>query len=297
MPLPETTKASAQFIDRDFQSDYTGNNRLSIQLRLDGFSFAQIDSISKKVLFVEDFHVPLMLGEESIYQNEKVNLRLEKVLAEKQLNRQTFKSVHFIIENNYFALVPSVLIDVNHAADYLNQLHQIPDNFVVKTDKLTLLDNENVYAVYAPLFYNLSDHFSRFTIKHASSVFIHQMALLQKMRKGATVYVEVGELNMHILVFNNDTLQFSNTYAFKEKEDFIYFILLVYNQLNLNPERIHLFFTGHIDRSSPLYAIAYQYIGDLDFLDVKASGLVFSKDIPASVGLKYALLTQAVLCE
>lgn len=297
MPLPETTKASAQYIDRDFQSDSTGNNRLSIQLRLNGFSFAQIDRISKKVLLVEDFHVPLMLGEESVYQYEKVNLRLEKVLAEKQLNLQPFKSVHFVFENNFFALLPSLLVDENHNLDYLKQLHQIPENFMVKSDELATLETTNVYALYAPLFYNLVDHFPRFTIKHSSSVFIQQMALLQKLRKGTSVYVQVGDLNMHILVFANEKLEFSNTFAFKEKEDFIYFILLVYNQLNLNPESTPLYFSGRIDRSSPLYAIAYQYIGVLDFIDVKASGLVFGKEIPESVGLKYTLLTQAVLCE
>ncbi|MBN1651486.1 MAG: DUF3822 family protein [Bacteroidales bacterium] len=297
MPLPETTKASAQFIDRDFQSDSTGNYRLSIQLRLNGFSFAQIDRISKKVLSIEDFHVPLMLGEESVYQNEKVNLRLEKVLNEKQLNLQLFKSVHFVFDNPFFVLLPSLLMDANSSLDYLKQIHQIPENFIVKSDELRFLEATNVYALYAPLYYNLADYFPRFTLKHASSVFIQQMALSQKMRKGTSVFVEVGDLTMHILVFKDEKLEFSNTFAFKEKEDFIYFILLVYNQLNLNPESTPLYFSGQIDRSSPLYAIAYQYIGVLDFIDINASGLVFGKEIPETVGLKYTLLTQAVLCE
>ncbi|MCD6092193.1 MAG: DUF3822 family protein [Bacteroidales bacterium] len=297
MPLPTTSKASAQYIDRDFQPDFTKNNRLSIQLRLDGFSFAQIDSISNKVLFVEDYKVPLMLGEESVFQNEKVNLRLENFLAEKQIHQKGYKSVHFVIDNPYFALVPSILLEASQVDDYLRQLHQIPENFLIKTDEISFFNSKNVYGIYAPLLYNLTDHFSSFVIKHASTIFIQQMALLQKMRKGEAVYIEVGLMRMQIIAFDGDKLVFSNSFAFKEKEDFIYFILLVYNQLNFKPETTPLFFSGNIDRSSPLYAIAYQYIGILDFPKPQLSGLVFGSDIPESVGLKYRVLTQAVVCE
>lgn len=297
MPLPTSIKASAQFIDRDFQADYTKNNRLSIQLRLDGFSFAQIDSITNKVLLIEDYHVPLMLGDEAVYQNEKVNLRVEDFLAEKQIHRQDYKSVHIVIDNNYFTLVPSVLFEKERAKDYLGQVHQLPEDFIVKTDELSLFEMKNVYAVYAPLFFNLSDQFVNFEIKHASSVFIQQTAVLQKTQKKASVYVDVGKFSMQIIAFEDDKLLFSNTFAFKEKEDFIYFILLVYNQLNFKPEAIPLFFSGNIDRSSALYAIAYQYIGFLSFIKIQKNRLVFGNDIPESVGSTYWILTQAILCE
>lgn len=297
MPLPSSIKASAQFIDRDFQAINTKNNRLSIQFRLDGFSFAQIDSISKKVLLVEDYRVPLMLGDEAVYQNEKVNLRFEDFLAEKQIHRQDYKSIHIVIDNCYFTLIPSVLFDEKHAGDYLKQVHKLPENFMLKIDELSAFDSKNVYGVYAPLFYNLLDHFLRFEIKHTASVFIQQMSVLQKMNKGNAVYVEVGISNIHVIAFENDKLIFSNTFSFKEKEDFIYFILLVYNQLNFKPETIPLFFSGNIDRSSPLYEIAYQYIGVLDFPRAEKSGLVFGKDIPEFIGSKYRVLTQAFLCE
>ena len=297
MPLPNTMKASAQFINRDFRSENTKNNRLSIQLRLDGFSFAQIDSISKKVLLIEDYQVPLMLGDEAVYQNEKVNLRLEDYLAESRMNQKDYKSVHLVFDNNYFTLVPSVLFKKEQAGDYLNQVHQLPENFIVKTDTLPFLETKNVYAVYAPLFYGLTDHFSSMEMRHASTVFIQQMALQQKKRKGSAVFVEVGISSMHIIAFDQDKLVFSNTFSFKEKENFIYFILLVYKQLNFKPESAPLFFSGNIDRSSPLYAIAYQYITFLDFPKPADSTLIFGNDIPEMIASKYHVLTQAVLCE
>jgi len=297
MPLPITFKASAQFIDRDFQVENIKNYRLSIQLRLDGFSFAYIDSLTNKVLSIEDYRIPLMLGDEAIYQNEKVNLRLEDFFAEKKIISQYFKSVHIVIDNTFSTIVPSILFDIEHADEYLKQVQQLPENFMVKTNELSLLDSHNVFAVYAPLFFTISDQFENFDLKHSSTVFIQQTAVFQKSKKDASVYVELGESSMFIIAFENDKLLLSNTFAFKEKEDFIYFILLVYSQLNFKPETVPLVFSGNIDRSSPLYAIAYQYIGYLDFIKPQRNGLVFGSDIPVAVGAKYQILTQAVLCE
>jgi len=297
MPLPTAMKASAQFIDRDFKPDSTKNNRLSIQLRLDGFSFAQTDSISNKVLRIEDYQVPLMLGEEALYQNEKVNLRLEDFFAETKMNQKDYKSVHLVIDNNYFTLIPSLLFKKEKARDYLAQIHQLPENFIVKTDSLSFMETENVYAIYAPLFYSLSDYFSSMKVRHASTVFIQRMTLQQKKQKGSTVFVEVGKGFMHIIAFDKDKLLFSNTFSFKEKEDFIYFILLVYKQLNFKPESVPLFFSGNIDRSSSLYAIAYQYIASLGFPKQVKEDLVFGNDIPEKIVSKYRILTEAILCE
>lgn len=297
MPLPASIKASAQYFDREYKPDNTKNNRLSIQLRLDGFSFCQVDNINQKVLSIQDYQVPLMLGDEAVYQSEKVLLRLESLLKNSATHLKTYKSIHFIIDNQYYTLVPSALYSEESLSDYLKTLFLIPDDFIIKSQYISQIDSYCVYAVYAPLFYLISDSFPQFELSHSCRVFIQQMASIQKGMKGNAVYADIGANEMRIIAFNNDQLLFSNSFAFKEKEDFIYFILLVYNQLNFAPESVPLLFSGNIDRSSDLYAIAYQYIGILDFPKASDSGLVFGNDIPEHLGSKYRVLTQAVLCE
>ena len=297
MPLQNSFKASAKFIDRGFHPDTLKNNRLSIQLRQDGFSFAQIDSLNKKVLILEDFNVPLMIEDEAYYQNEKVNLRLETYLEESKIHLQEFKSVDIVVDSKFNSMVPTVLYDKRRGEEYLKQIHLLPENFIVKTDHLPFMASENVYAVYAPLFFNLKDHFSSFKLKHSVSVLIQQTVMLQKIRMGEAVYVNVGENEINILAFQDEKLIFSNTFSYKEKEDFIYYILLVYNQLGFKPEITPLCLMGDIDRSSPLYAIAFQYIGKLDFDDSRRSGLIFGNEFTEKDVSKYSILTQSVLCE
>ena len=295
MALPTISKAKAQYIDRDYRSDNTKNNRLSIQLRPDGFSFAQIDSISKKVLFIEDYQIPIMLGDEAVFQCEKVNLRFETFLSETKLYSQIFKSVHIIIDNSFFTIVPNVLFKESESDNYLKITHQLPVNFIIKIDSLTLFESKNVFGVYAPLYYTISDYFHQFEFKHFVSLFIYQSAIFQKTKNEAAVYVYVNANNIIILAFENDKLIFSNSFNFKEKEDFVYYILLIYNQLKFKTENTPLYFSGNIDSSSPLYAIAYQYIGDLNFSQQKSGGVIFGKDFPEFAESKYSVLTQAVL--
>ncbi|MFH1000107.1 MAG: DUF3822 family protein [Bacteroidota bacterium] len=297
MPLPSNTKAKAQFIDRDYQPGSTKNNRVSIQLRLDGFSFVQIDSISNKVLFFEDFLIPIMLGDEAEFQYEKLTLRFESLLNEKQEFSQAFKSVHIVIDNEFYTLIPEVLYSERRIEDYLKLTHVLPENFLVKSNTLRFSESKLVFGIYAPLFYLLSDHFQNFELRHFSNLFIQQSALLQKTSGESKIYVNVNEKSIYILAFENDKLLFSNSFAFKEKEDFLYYILLIYNQMNFNPEKNPLVFSGNIDRASDLYAIAYQYISNINFHPIKSDGIIFGRDFPETFKSKYCVLIQSVICE
>jgi hypothetical protein len=297
MLLPINSKATAYYSDRDYHSDNTKNNRLSIQLRLGGFSFAQIDSLTSKLIQLEDFDVPLMLGDESVFQNEKITLRLEAYLKENPIHTASFQSVEVVLDNCLFTLVPEQLFDPNQQEDYLKFAHQLPENHIVKNNFLAKLGIQNVFAIYAPLYFLLSDHFKSYRLLHHSTVFIQQTFLFQQTQKEAAVYVEIGNGSMLIVAFDGNKLVYSNSFKFKEKEDFIYFILLVYNQLDFLPEKTPLYFSGNINRSSPLYAIAYQYIGKLEFLNAKSNRVAFGNDIPDKVGTQYFNLIQAFLCE
>ncbi|HAG16044.1 MAG TPA: hypothetical protein DCG69_05900 [Bacteroidales bacterium] len=297
MLLPINSKATAYYSDRDYHSDNTKNNRLSIQLRLDGFSFAQIDSLTSKLIQLEDFDVPLMLGDESVFQNEKITLRLEAYLKDNPIYTAAVQSVDVVLDNCLFTLVPEQLFDPNQQEDYLKFAHQLPENHIVKNNFVAKLGIQNIFAIYAPLYFLLSDHFKSYRLLHLSTVFIQQTFLFQQTQKEATVYVEIGNGSMLIVAFDGNRLVYSNSFKFKEKEDFIYFILLVYNQLYFSPEKTPLYFSGNINRSSPLYAIAYQYIGKLEFLNAKSNRVAFGNDIPDKVGTQYFNLIQAFLCE
>lgn len=287
-------QASAQFIDRDFNSKQIKNNRLSIQLRPDGFSFAQIDSFNNKLVWLQDYDVPPLIGDEAVYQCEKISLRFEQVLAEQNLMVQNYKEVVVSLENNLFTLIPEALFENKKSRDYLEHLHQLPENVLVKTNHLASLGVHTSFAIYAPLYYSLIDNFADFKLKHSTTLMLNQALLVQKQIKGKAVYIHMANKQFYALAFNEKQLLFSNTFGFKTKEDFIYFVVLIYQQVDFDLEQIPLYLSGNINRSSSLYHLVYKYVRNLRFYPESLREWSLGKDIPKEVSIQYQLLIQAI---
>ena len=99
-----------------------------------------------------------------------------------------------------------------------------------------------------------------------------------------------------IVIIEGNQLLFYNAFPYHSKQDFIYFIIFVIEQLNLNPEDIELKFSGKIDKKSTLYDIAWKYIRNIGFQELPASyrySYVFN-DIPAHY---YFVLLNSGICE
>ena len=99
-----------------------------------------------------------------------------------------------------------------------------------------------------------------FIYKHQSTVLIEQILKLEKNATKAKMYVNVSPNNFEIVVIEDSSLKLYNTFEYKTKEDFIYYILFTSEQLEMNPENFELIFTGDIDSKSELYTITYKYI-------------------------------------
>jgi len=83
------------------------------------------------------------------------------------------------------------------------------------------------------------------------------------------MYINVSNQNLEIVVLKNKKLELYNIFSFTTKEDFIYYILFVAEQLKLNPEEINVILLGAIEKESELFTILYQYIRNVSFYTPK----------------------------
>ena len=88
----------------------------------------------------------------------------------------------------------------------------------------------------------------------------------------------------------------SNSFTFTSKEDFVYFILLAYDQLKFNPEQDPIYFLGDISKSSPIYQICWQYVRNIHFID-RTEGISAGSDFDQMPIHQYFTLIQSALCE
>ena len=141
---------------------------------------------------------------------------------------------------------------------------------ILKTDFITHDDiavNEsvNVYIPYININNYIFETFGEFTYKHSSTVLID--SVLQKATKSnnANVYLHVNSTMIEISVVENEQLQLFNIFEYHSKEDFIYYVLFVFEQLKLDVETTIIHLSGNIDKNDELFNLIYTYVRHVEF--------------------------------
>ena len=106
----------------------------------------------------------------------------------------------------------------------------------------------------------LIDRFGSFNYKHSFTILVKKVLEFSKNIDETQLYVHIQTDNFQIIAAKNQKLLLFNTFDYKTEEDFIYYLLFVAEQLNLNPETVQLKFFGTVSKESNLYQIAYKYI-------------------------------------
>lgn len=102
-------------------------------------------------------------------------------------------------------------------------------------------------------------------------------------------FVHVENDIFQVVIIKGKKVLFFNTFNYKTKEDFIYYILFTAEQLQLNPEEFLLTFLNDIEKDSELYTIAYKYIKNIAFYKPK---YIIPKKLKLSNHSYFTLLNQ-----
>lgn len=221
--------------------------------------------------------------------------QVKKHLGENHLAGYQYKNVIVLWATQRSTLIPSALFEPSEAETYFRFNHGAGTDEKVLTDKLNTAEVFNVFAVPEGLEENMN--FTTFRIRHHASAFIESMMVFSKHNMlPKQVFINVHATFFDMLVTENGVLLFYNSFAYKTAEDFIYFVLFVYEQLKLSPENNGIILSGGIMKNSGLYDLLYKYVRNIDFAlpNEQHAGSYILKDIP---GHTIHNLTSSVLCE
>ena len=244
-------------------------NKLSIQFSLDGFSFSVYNIISKKEVYFREYEF-----ENSQVTPENLLLKIKDIFNTDTQLQKDFSSVLVIHQNNLSVLVPNRYFNEKELASYLNfNVKKLTIDYVA-FDHLKALESKNVYIPYVNINNYLFQNFGEFEYKHHSTVLIEKL-LNSTNNIEKTMFVNVSKNSLDIVVLENNQLILFNTFSYNTKEDFIYYILFVAEQLNLNVNEFSLHFTGKVNLEDAIYKITYKYIKNVYFL--KSNNTLFSE--------------------
>ena len=256
---------------------------LSIQVNLNGLSFCILNRSLQRFELLEHDNFEKQLN--PIQTLEALKNKLRSL----HLKDYDFNTVQVIHQNDLATLVPEDLYEPNNKADYLKFNSKILQTDFIAEDKLAVNKSVNVYIPYVNINNYIFELFGEFVYKHASTILINELLQTNFKNDNPTVVINVNPSSFELLVVENRKLLLYNTYEYNSKEDFIYYILFVYEQLKLNPEEVPVKFCGNIAKDDDFYDIVYTYIRHVDFLTYR-SHLNYKSILPETESYKHFLI-------
>lgn len=229
----------------------TNNSNLFVLIGANRFSY-----------FISTPEKQVLIQESQIVDNESLTNVIKKDLS---LNNE-FAQVKIGFLSPYTTLVPNLIYKEDTAASYLENSFRIPHQHYLLTDNLPSLQCQNVHLAPIEIYNFFQNRFSNVQFFHAITPLLLAWQENAVQLREPSVYINVTGNKFQIGAFNREKLLLSNTYEFKTAKDFIYFTLLVFDQLDLNVEKTKLFLSGEVMKASEIYNLLYRYIRHIDFM-------------------------------
>jgi hypothetical protein len=264
-----------QLLDESFDTLRSSNYHLSLQISSFGLTACILDLLTKKYLVF--IHLSYEGADPS-----SVLRNLEKRISADPILKLSYKSKSCAIVDDKATLIPDSLFDESKANKFLQFNTVINSNKVlkeeadlsksedliddqIKYDKLSILGANNIYTLPIELKQLLKKHFGAIEVFHYSSTLIETLLMMHKNKSTITLFVNFHASNFDLLLIENNSLKLYNSFCCSTKEDFVYYILFACEQLNLNPEEIHIELLGELDSKSAYYQLLYKYIRNIQF--------------------------------
>jgi hypothetical protein len=247
------------FIDEGFDLRNISNYHLLIQIGKDSQINTVLDKITNKFIAFEYYSFSGTFNQEALPDFFDVTLKESRIIDQK------YSHVTCLIVNNLSSIVPAALYEEARKKTYLEFNAQLQGDEIVLTDELKNLNAKNIFAVPQNLKNKLDSLFKNITYHHFSSGLIENILAQNKNQSKKRLMVHVQPTHFEVILVEGKNLLFYNTFQYHSPEDFIYYLLFVCEQLQLNPENIETFFVGEIERNSAIFVLTQKYIRNLKF--------------------------------
>lgn len=236
--------------------------KLAILAGLERMSFAIFDTLAGKVEFVKQIDFS------EITNCVKIEDYYQHVFSQHEILASNYDQVLVLHENNLNTFVPKSLFDAEFLPSYLQFNVKVFETDTFSFDEIRHTELNNVFVPFANINNFLLDHFQSFDFKHFSSILVEKLLLKTINIEQQQVFVHLRKNNFEIVVAQNQKLILFNSFEITNEKDFIYYILFVAEQLQLNTEIFELHLLGDINIDNDFYKIAYQYVRNVKLLDV-----------------------------
>ncbi|RZJ66172.1 MAG: DUF3822 family protein [Flavobacterium sp.] len=258
--------------------------KLTVRIGQTGFAFCTIDTLNDTVLSMKQ----VAFAEQ---QDSNADRQFENAFLQHSELLDKYDEIAVTHENGLNTFVPKALFDENFLGSYLQYDVKVFESDALAFDELPTYEMNNVYVPFATINDFLVNKFGNFDYRHATSVLVSRLLEISKNNDEKQVFAHFGDKRFELVIVQNQKLLLFNSFEYKTKEDFIYYLLFAAEQLSLNPEFFKLQLLGDVTQDSEFYQVAYKYVRNVSLLDV--SKLQLRNEFSEADNRKHYILFQS----
>jgi hypothetical protein len=247
------------FIDKSFDHEQTNLYHLSIQISLDGFSFAILDIPKGKYTLLKSTNFFLK-------RSRLLFMKVKELLSEDEHLNLKYKSVDIVYSSENFTMVPQPFYQQGAADKFFGFNHEIEKGYL--TDK-TLMPKAEAWCIF-----NIPENLKEFlALKFPKATIRHNLfPLMERALKEnknfpdrKQIHVNFFRTYFELVVLSGSKLMLCNQFSYASENDVIFYVLYVFEQLKLAPDNTELVFHGLVQKNDPVCQTFKKYIRKVSF--------------------------------
>jgi hypothetical protein len=281
--------------DDEFNVDSIPDYTLSIQIGNESFRFCIVDTRAGKCLWLEDYSFSSILFTEQLL--DQLNLIFDDHMV---LQAGFWQNIFLSFQNLQYTLIPEAVFNPEQASDYIQlTTDTVSEPLDVHFYKHTSSGMVNVFAAQR----KTTDWFKAVYLNKPLSLIHHTSAFIEGLKQHNALAVKpvrglsvlIDESNLTIALTNGQQLEYCNSFYYTSVQDFTYYVMLVMQELKLDPETCKLTLYGGISHDSAIFSTLYKYIRHVNF-GIKPKHLDFGYKFDEVLDHRYFSLYNIHLC-
>lgn len=249
-------------VEERFSSHETSLCRLSILVGMDSFAYMVVDDRDNiRVIREYDFdkHIPR-------------DRWLDQTLTTDKWLQPVYKEARIAIDDPRVALSPKRLFKEEDKRTYLAQLSDSVNAATeVRSEEVDPFGIVVVYSMHSETRIRLQKSVSNPIWSHLNICLLKALQQHAGGQPGFHLWVMVRDKELKIFAFDRSALHFMNAFPFLSAHDFLYYMMMVCQQIGVKPADTPVFLAGRLMADSEIYRRMERYFPRMSFLPPKPS--------------------------
>lgn len=250
---------SFELTEPSFDKKNTTEYKLSVLLGADSLSYCIIDK-TNRVLSVIKCDFPENTEEKDYAE------RLEAIILQHVALQQSYRAVYVAVFNISSTFVPTRLYDDEAKSVYFENIIPVSAQQEICRNTLTEADAEHLYLVEKKALKVIKSYFSGAEIMHSATSLYQGYRKIVNADSEQFIFLNVRPEALQIFYFENGEFVFYNAFNYSSSKDFIYYVMLIYDQFGLKPDTVPIYLSGELMEDSEIYHLIYRYIRNLKII-------------------------------